>query len=107
MHPLRFLQPTFIGVEDAEVIQHGRDIRVLGSEMFFVKLERVQIIWLGRFLPSAPAINQSDIIQHRAEIGVADVAELAPDLDRLFVESDCLLFVSARIAKVSRRRANR
>ena len=101
MHLLRFLQAAFAGVEDPKIIQDGGDIRVLGSEMFFIELERVQVTRLGRFLPSTPTVNESDIVEHRPQIGVAHVSEQAPGLDGCLVVSDRFLFLSAHIAKVS------
>ena len=101
MHLLRFLQAAFAGVEDPKIIQDGGDIRVLGSEMFFIELERVQVTRLGRFLPSTPTVNESDIVEHRPQIGVAHVSELAPGPNGCLVVSDRFLFLSAHIAKVS------
>ena len=77
MHLLRLLQPALAGIKDAKIIQDGRDIRVFGSEMFFIEIERVQVTRLGRFLPPAPTINESDIVEHCSQIGVAHVPELA------------------------------
>jgi len=39
-----------IGVKDREVVQNRGDVGVLGSELLFVNLKRVQVIRLGRFL---------------------------------------------------------
>ena len=101
MHLLGFFQAAFAGIEDPKIIQDGGDIRVLGSEMFFIELERVQVTRLGRFLPSTPTVNESDIVKHRPQIGVAHVPKLASGPNGCLVVRDRFLFLFAHIAEVS------
>ena len=58
---------------------------MIRAELLFVNLEGVQIIRLGRFLPPGFAIDQGDVVQNRPQVGVWDVGQARPGLERGFV----------------------
>src|SRR4030088_2296353 len=79
-----------VRVTYAEVVQARRHVGMFRAEMFFVNLERMQIIGLGRFLPSCFSKNQRDVVQHRAEIGIRQIFQLSAGSDCFFIITDRL-----------------
>src|SRR6476659_3342562 len=89
---LGFVKSPLVGVENAKVVQDRGDIRMLGPQLLFVKLERVQVVRLGRLLPAAPAVDECDVIQHRAELRMRNISKRGGGLDGSFIESNRFLF---------------
>src|SRR6266705_1518140 len=90
-----------VGVKDCQIIQNRSDVGVLGSELLFVNLKRVQVVRLGRFLSARSSENQRDVVEHRSQIRVKQVVELRTGSDRLLIVADRFFLLAKVIAQKS------
>src|ERR1700748_2195101 len=79
---LGFGKTALVRVEDREIIQHRRDVGMFRAELFLVNLEGMEVIRLGRFLPPGLSIDERDVVQDRAEIGIGNVRQPRAGLER-------------------------
>src|SRR5437667_9094260 len=102
MRLLRFLETSLVRVKNAEIIHNGSDIGMFFAEMFFINFKRVQVVGLGRFLAAGFSIDESDVIEERAEVGIEDVFHLGPSLNRFLIVDDCFLLLTEYVAEVGK-----
>src|SRR5438477_13144201 len=81
MRFLRFGEPAFVRIKNREIIQDRRDIGMLRAELFFVNLERLQVVGLGRLLPAGFSINQRDVVENRPEVRIGNVRKACAGLE--------------------------
>src|SRR4051812_19642316 len=75
MRFLGFGETALVRVKDREIIQDRSDVGMLRAELFFINIERVQVIGLGRFLPPSLPINESDVVEDGAEIRIGNIRQ--------------------------------